>query len=186
MMEREIVVAPFVVAPFEEIEAPVLAHVSAILTETFECRCRIGDRLPVPESAFNARRRQYSAERILQRLEIGATGRTLGVIDRDLYVPDLNFVFGLADTIGRRAVIALPRLRQRFYGLADDEPLFLERVAKEAVHELGHTYGLGHCRNRRCVMAFSNSLADTDYKGKQFCLACWGLAIRQVRDGQAL
>jgi hypothetical protein len=29
-----------------------------------------------------------------------------------VYVPQLNFVFGLADRAGRRAVIALPRLRQ--------------------------------------------------------------------------
>lgn len=127
-----------------------------------------------------ARRGQYSAERILQRLEVRATGRTLGVVDRDLYVPDLNFVFGLADTIGRRAVVALPRLRQRFYGLADDEALFHERAAKEAVHELGHTYGLGHCRNRRCVMAFSNSLGDTDRKERRFCATCLARVIRPV------
>lgn len=167
-----------VVAPFGETEVPLLTHLSATLSKTFECRCRIGEPLPVPESAFNARRRQYSAERILQRLEVRATGRTLGVIDRDLYVPDLNFVFGLADTIGRRALIAVPRLRQRFYGLPDDAALFLERAAKEAVHEVGHTYGLGHCHNRRCVMAFSNSLGDTDRKERRFCATCLARVVR--------
>ncbi|HKZ85579.1 MAG TPA: hypothetical protein VJ793_18230 [Anaerolineae bacterium] len=69
-------------------------------------------------------------------------------------------------------MIALPRLRQSFYSARDDEALFLARAAKEAVHELGHTYALEHCRDRRCVMTFSNSLADTDYKGRQFCARC--------------
>ena len=50
--------------------------------------------------------------------------------------------------------------------------LFHERVIKEAVHELGHTYGLSHCPDATCVMHFSNSLPDTDFKGKAFCPVC--------------
>jgi len=50
--------------------------------------------------------------------------------------------------------------------------LFRERLTKEAVHELGHVYGLGHCRDRRRVMAFSNALADTDEKRADFCVRC--------------
>jgi archaemetzincin len=69
-------------------------------------------------------------------------------------------------------VIALIRLYPKFYGLREDRGKFLQRVVKEAVHELGHTYGLGHCKDQRCVMAFSNSLADTDTKGQAFCQKC--------------
>jgi archaemetzincin len=77
----------------------------------------------------------------------------------------------LADRAAARAIIALPRLRQSF-DLPDDAFLFRERTVKEAVRELGHTFGLSHCRDRRCVMAFSNSLADTDYRGQAFCARC--------------
>ena len=45
------------------------------------------------------------------------------------------------------AAIYPPRLRQEFYGLEKNEQLFLQRVVKEAVHELGHTFGLGHCQS---------------------------------------
>jgi archaemetzincin len=69
-------------------------------------------------------------------------------------------------------VIALPRLRAGALGEAADSSLFRQRVTKEAVHELGHTYGLVHCPNRRCVMAFSNSLHDTDVKSLEFCPIC--------------
>jgi len=46
------------------------------------------------------------------------------------------------------------------------------RAVKEAVHELGHTFGLDHCSDPRCVMHFSNMLADTDRKGREFCPSC--------------
>ncbi|MBI5187681.1 MAG: archaemetzincin family Zn-dependent metalloprotease [Nitrospirae bacterium] len=104
--------------------------------------------------------------------------KVLGIVDHDLYVPQLNFVFGEA---GRKmAVISLTRLRQEFYGLSEDRGLFHKRTLTEAVHELGHTYGLGHCRNPRCVMFFSNSLMDTDRKGPEFCLGCGGRLSRRL------
>jgi archaemetzincin len=158
--------------PVGEVEAKVLAHLCAALAETFGRPCRVGDALPVSREAFNPHRQQYSADAILQRVRTEQAERGLGVVDLDLYVPQLNFVFGLADGDGRRALIALPRLREGFYGAVDNEALFLERTVKEAVHELGHTCGLSHCRDPRCVMAFSNSLADTDYKGRTFCSRC--------------
>jgi len=100
--------------------------------------------------------------------------RALGVVDVDIFAPGLNFVFGQADIAGRRALISLRRLRQEFYCLPRSENLFRERALKEAVHELGHTYGLGHCPDPACVMHFSNSLHDTDLKGWSFCPDCQG------------
>lgn len=116
---------------------------------------------------YNRQRRQYNAEILLDRVRLAPGHCILGVTSRDLYVEGLNFVFGLADSPGKAAVISLSRLR----GDGDDT-LFRQRAVKEAVHELGHTRGLGHCADPRCVMAFSNSLADTDRKGKEFCARC--------------
>src|SRR3990167_7486042 len=98
--------------------------------------------------------------------------RILGIVDIDLYVPELNFVFGEADVAHGVCIISLVRLHQEFYGLPKNENLFFERALKEAVHEVGHTYRLGHCGDTRCIMHFSNSLQDTDIKGPDFCRRC--------------
>ncbi len=163
------------IMPFGEMDPKPLDSIARDLREMFRCETVVGERLPVPEKTYNARRKQYHATRILQAMEArkpDSCDFMLGVLDKDLYVPELNFVFGEADVLVRIAVIGLPRLRQEFYGFDPDPELFLQRAAKEAIHELGHTCCLGHCPDRTCIMHFSNSLSDTDVKGPRFCAAC--------------
>ena len=101
-----------------------------------------------------------------------ATTKILAIGDLDAYSNGLNFVFGEAYIDGSISAIYLPRLRQEFYGLKADNSLFHQRIVKEAVHELGHAFGLHHCNNQMCVMHFINSLQDTDVKQKSFCDNC--------------
>ncbi len=145
---------PIVLVPI--VEEDILTVIGEGLKEAFGRACVLAAPLPHPDYAYDGRRGQYLADAILARL------RTLG----------LNFVFGQAAMGGPAAVIALPRLRQGFYGRPEDKALFHQRALKEAVHELGHTYGLGHCPDPTCVMHFSNSLPDTDRKGDSFCQRC--------------
>lgn len=161
--------------PIGDVAAEILDYLCRKLEETFGRTCQVAAPIAHPHPAYNDHRGQYLSSYILQelaRLEPPHPFRLLGVADLDLYVPELNFVFGQASKGGRDAVIALPRLRQSFYGLPDDEELFRQRAVKEAVHELGHTLALGHCPRSSCVMHFSNSLADTDVKGPDFCQRC--------------
>jgi archaemetzincin len=137
----------------------------------------VGEGIPLPENAYNPRRRQYLGEAILDALRAlpyPTAGRVLGLTEADCTTPGLNFIFGQAALNGREAFVALPRLRSSFYGLAEDPDLpdWRRRALKECVHELGHTWGLRHCRDLRCVMRFSNSLLDTDAKGAAFCSRC--------------
>lgn len=161
--------------PLGKIDEKVPETIKQSLSRFFGCNIEIslGDEIPV--RTFNEDRGQYNASLVLDLLksyEMPGRSKMLGIADVDMYVPELNYVFGLADMSGRAAVISLVRLRQEYYGLPTDEQLFLDRVVKEATHELGHAFGLEHCTNSKCVMHFSNSLQDTDIKQTIFCQNC--------------
>jgi len=136
---------------------------------------RILPALPVPPESFEARRNQYYSTRILKEMlgEVPQDAlKLLGVTDKDLCIPILTYVFGEAQVGGTAAVVSLARLRQEHYGLAPDRPLLLERLRKESLHELGHTFGLVHCPLRECVMYLSNTVVDVDTRGRDFCTGC--------------
>ena len=109
---------------------------------------------------------------ILEKIKPTKEMKILVICDMDAYSGELNFVFGEALLGGCIAAIYLPRLRPEFYNLEQDELMFNDRIAKEAIHELGHSFGLFHCNNKRCVMYFSNSPYDTDFKNRTFCKNC--------------
>jgi archaemetzincin len=135
---------------------------------------RMGGNLPLPASCSEGLS-QYPGAPFLAALAAARPPEAefiLGITGVDLTAPGLNFVFGLADPGGRAAVISLARLYPEFYGQPRDPRRFKARAITEAVHELGHLLGLGHCPDPACVMAFSNSLADTDRKGPGFCQLC--------------
>lgn len=163
------------IVPVGDIPSDILqALPPAIEARFLGRRARIAARgLGRPDYAFAPARDQYWADPILRRLaalRLNAE-RLLGVADLDLFAPGLNFIFGQAQIGGPAAVIALARLRPEFWGLPADPQLLLQRAIKEAVHELGHTYGLRHCHDPNCVMYFSNTLAETDRKSDCFCPA---------------
>jgi len=151
-------------APRATVEA-----LAPILRETFGAEIVAAPDLALPASSWNASRRQFLSTKLLDALASAKRPeweRLLGIADVDLYVPDLNFVFGEADSRHGVAVFSLARLRA-----SADEALLSRRAATEAVHELGHTYGLSHCDKPTCVMWFSNTLSESDRKGTRFCPA---------------
>lgn len=157
-----------------KIDRQILEELKEDLAKIFNKDLSIGKEMPEPDYAFNKKRGQYLSTAILDRVakdkDYEVFEKVLAIVDHDLYVPELNFVFGEASS--KVAVVSITRLRQQYYNLPEDPNIFRKRVLTEAVHELGHAYGLGHCRDDSCVMFFSNSLIDTDRKGYRFCPRC--------------
>lgn len=127
--------------------------------------------VPPPIKAYSAERKQYKASVIALYLP-KFSGYTLGITPYDIYEEGFNFLFGLAMPKVGKAIVSYHRLRPEFYGFTPNFKLLLERLGKEAVHELLHLHGLHHCPNSKCVMSFSNSLLDTDLKEIMPCEQC--------------
>lgn len=175
------------IVPLAEVPPTLLRRLIRPIEERFPGRIAQVARqpLPLPPLTFVVARQQYRADLLLDLLARppGAAERVLGVANLDLFVPGMNFVFGLAQT-GGPAIIGLARLRPEFYGEPPNPRRLEARAIKEAVHELGHTYGLQHCPIPTCVMHFSNTLADTDRKSDRFCPA-HEAQLRQALAGAA-
>jgi len=141
--------------------------------------------IPAVEFAFDGDRRQYGSVGVLEmllRICPADADKFLAVTDRDLFVPVLTFVFGQAQLGGRVGVVSLARLRQEFYGFAPNREVFVDRAAKEALHETGHLFGLVHCAERICAMSLATNIRQIDEKRAAYCPACGGRLRRRPRE----
>jgi archaemetzincin len=158
-----------------DVDADVTGLVREGLARELGARVTHLGAVPVPAGAYDAERCQYNSTRVLEEIG-GPAGHPgailLAVTGVDLYVPDLNFVFGEARPHEHECIISLARLGSDRGGGPVDRGRLRERALKEAIHEIGHVLGLGHCGARDCVMFFSNGIADTDRKQVRFCDAC--------------
>jgi archaemetzincin len=161
--------------PVGDVNAAVLEGLRKAIPRHFQVACEILPAVLDPSLAYHAERQQHHSSEVLQHMQKfvqPASWRVLGVASVDLYIPILKYVFGEAQLQGPCAVISLYRLRQEFYGLAPDQALLCQRVLKEAVHELGHTFGLRHCQDYRCAMASAHAVEWIDLREAAPCDTC--------------
>ena len=164
-----------IIVLLSEISERILEVLKRSLEQTFNRVVQTKVKIRSLNNAYDPSRNQYISPRLLARLrriKRDSGDKILGVVDVDLYSPEFDFVFGEAEISSGVATLSLYRLRPERYSLSPNAKIVEERVVKEAVHELGHLYGLGHCTNIMCAMHFSTSLVDVDRKGKTFCSKC--------------
>lgn len=175
-------ILPFPEAPLEGIELvaigpvelSILQDLTPELQQRFGTEVVLGSPIILDPDWCDHSRNQYRAGPILDQLVDNQSPgvKTLGVIDADIFAPNLNFIFGQAIVGGCCALIGLARLRPEFHQEDPSHERFARRTLIEAVHELGHTAGLDHCPDQHCVMHFSRTIQDSDRKGPDFCGQC--------------
>jgi len=158
----------------EEVDRELMDHVLQHLGRAFRLPVARWDGPERPRHALDPRRRQHASGVILRwLLETGPRGgKVLGITDRDLFIPILTYVFGEAQLGGGAAVVSTARLVEDVQLVGPQ--LLVERLAKEAVHEVGHAFGLVHCGTPGCVMGRSPAVREVDEKSSELCAECRG------------
>lgn len=163
------------IVPIELEDPSGLETLEGFVADTFHLRTKRKEFQINLREAFDPNRVQYNSSLILRQLIMKPppdAEKILGVLDVDLFIPILTFVFGEAQLKGIGAAVSTHRLHNRFYGLPENRELTSDRLLKEAVHELGHTFGLIHCLQPKCVMNASTYVENIDQKPADLCPLC--------------
>lgn len=192
------------IIPVGSIDPDILLYLKKRISELFETEANILEKIDLPVDSYDKERNQYNASLALNNITSGLKIKDLeninvAILKDDIYSPTFNFIFGISTDFPKVCLVSIARLNQFFYTLPgfveqssdknkpgrlkrNDREVYKERILKETVHEIGHTIGLHHCDDNKCVMYFSNSLLDTDRKGAKFCLRCFEKILKYIAD----
>lgn len=167
------------------VDPEILRQLRTAITKILSLPVRVLRPKPLPLQAYHVVRQQYHSTRLLEYLltdDDSQAFRMLGITTADLFIPIFTFVFGEAQLEGKAAIISVFRPRGEVEGVAPAKSIFLRRLIKLSLHELGHTFGLGHCRQDGCLMEFSANLEKLDQKNLAFCKYCQALLADHFRN----
>jgi len=167
--EHSIIISP--IGNFgPEITEPVKKEINRI----FDFPALIIPVLEDVDFAFDSGRNQYHSTSILQQLEKSAPSfaiKIIAIAKVDLFIPILTHVYGEAQLGGKACVVSTYRLKDQIFA-AHPNVIFTQRIVKEAIHELGHTFNLRHCKEHVCIMHYCRTELDVDRKSDQLCRYC--------------
>ena len=159
-----------------QIDFQIIEPLSQSLEKTFYRPIEIKLEPGSLEYAYDAARKQYKSPLILSRLrrmKKDSSDKIMAVTGVDLYSPGYDFVYGEADIRAGVATLSINRLVTEGRDISPDLGLVTERIIREATHEIGHLFGLGHCRDQKCVMRTCTCLLEVDEAQGGLCSECY-------------
>jgi archaemetzincin len=162
------------ISPVGELSAELIDAVAAEIERVFGYSTAINSILQDLSFALDQNRNQHHSTTILEQLAANAPSQVIKVIaiaQVDLFIPILTHVYGEAQLGGTACVVSTFRLNEGRSGL-NVSPKYIDRIVKEAIHELGHTFNLRHCPEDTCIMHYCRNEEDVDRKSDELCRYC--------------
>jgi archaemetzincin len=166
---------PVTILPFGHFEKDFLEEIAEAVRHEFQVPVTIKETHFDLSEFFDPGRRQYDGNKLLKvidKLSPSDSLKTIGLFSVDLFIPILTYIFGQAYLGGLSGIASIYRLSNERYGIESGGNIVLSRFKKEVIHELGHTFGLIHCRVPTCVMRSSTYVEDIDQKDQSLCNNC--------------
>lgn len=174
------------VATLEELDPADLAFLKRSLYRAFGLGTELAGQKPPPDKAVgkDGRLDALALLREVSPVRSFADDRVLYVTRAPLAVPAGPLgeppCYGFADVERDRAVVSTARLPARGSSEASVEA-FQRRLAREAVHFVGHLWDLHHCVDARCAMHPSWSPALPASPEMDLCTFCREKSERKIR-----
>ena len=162
------------ISPVGELSAELIDAVAGKIRQVFGFSTETSPILKDLSFALDDNRNQYHSTAILDRLAANTpphTVRVLAIAQVDLFIPILTHVYGEAQLGGVTCIVSTFRLNEGSSGI-NISPKYIDRIVKEAIHELGHTFNLRHCPEHTCIMHYCRNEEDVDRKSDQLCRYC--------------
>lgn len=163
------------IAPVKFSNTSLLNDVVRELSNIFTSKINIIN-IPLDiSSAYSNERGQYFSTQLISEvldLTTNFEGKVVIMVEFDLFVPVFTYVFGEAQLNGKHSIVSVCRLHEEFYSGTTNDILLFDRTIKEVLHELGHNFGLIHCKDWDCVMHVSQGIEEIDTKGNRYCSVC--------------
>lgn len=172
-----------IISPTEAIGAEIYKSLRRHIHQIFGYQIEIKPLLGNVDFAFNSSRNQYHSTLILEKLAEKASWpaiKILAITDVDLFIPILTHVYGEAQLGGKACIVSTYRLREDLSPV--NKQGFKDRIVKESIHELGHTFNLRHCLEKTCIMHYCRSIKDVDRKSDQLCRYCKVLLADEIKS----
>ena len=139
-----------IIRPLGNVDYDDLEDASKIIKEFYGFNCVIGSSEPITEDLYISGTDQIvNAKSCLHKFS--TKNRVVYIVDKKLWA-DGDYLRGFASTSGGFVVVR-------------GEKSFLRETI---IHEIGHTFGLGHCDDMSCIMAINND----EYDSGTFCDKC--------------
>jgi len=103
------------------------------------------------------------------------------ITSTDLFVDDLNFLFGMGCFETRTCIISSRRYQDRYNDMKS--PKFFRNLSQTIVHEMGHNLVLEHCKTYECMMNGRNTIEEAEQDPPDFCPRCLSKLIHLRREG---
>lgn len=160
--------------------------VKAALNRTYNKPIVFMGKQDIPKQFFvTVKSPRYRADSIIRYLKntkpdsvgylLGLTAFDISTTKRDdegeILKPEHKYkdwgIFGLGYMPGKSCVVSTYRLKHK------NRKVFITRLQKVAIHEVGHNMDLAHCENKHCVMADAvERISTIDNEGFELCSKC--------------
>ena len=162
------------ISPIGEFDPNLFADISVRIQNIYGFECDVASVLTDLSFAYHAGREQYHSTPVLSKLDALAPEKYLKIVGLtrvDLFIPILTYVFGEAQLNGRACLVSAFRLNEDNLSF-DPDKTFKDRIVKESIHEIGHTFNLRHCKNNDCIMNYCRSVKEVDLRKDGLCRYC--------------